>query len=550
MMKKFLASIAVLALFLVSLGFASALTLSSPGVLTLNDNQTSIVLTNNDAVAQNVSLSVSNIVSGSNQVALSVAPSQINDLAVSGTSAFAVSISSVAGKFLFGDFTANLSAVGVDAGTGASVDSADAVLTFRKSFCVGGAVDNSDGELVINSVKLDSNGKDDDVWKPFDEVTVKIDVENSGSDDVEDVIVKLGLFDSEGKDVSDDLDFESAEEDKIEVGDIKDGDEETVEFKFKVPADFDEEKYKLAVKAYSDDAGEKNQCTDTSDDMDNNFYHEVEVEKEDDEGKFIAFDNIELSLNSATCGEAVNLDFDVYNIGDEDQDQVKINLVSTDLGLKLSQEIKEDFDQGDSRTMSFSFNVPENTADKKYTLRLSAEYDYRNGNYREISEKSTDVVLEVVGCSLKPAAGGSAGINALLVSDVVKAGQEFTVKVTVTNTEASARNFAVDASDYDSWASLESISSRVVNLGAGESRDVEFVFSVKSGVKGEKSFNVDVMSGTNIQSREVAVNVEPGFSLSNLSNVFAGNSLIWVIGLVNLVLIILIIFVAVRLSRK
>ena len=55
----------------------------------------------------------------------------------------------------------------------------------------------------------------------------------------------------------------NADEEKIDLGRLNDGDEETVIFTFRVPPDFDAGSYKLAVKAYSDasNSGENLECT-------------------------------------------------------------------------------------------------------------------------------------------------------------------------------------------------------------------------------------------------------------------------------------------------
>ena len=72
-------------------------------------------------------------------------------------------------------------------------------------------------------------------------------------------------------------------------------------------------------------------------------------------------------------------------------------------------------------------------------------------------------------------------------------------------------------------------------------------FTVKNGVSGDQDFSIQVTNNGTPYSRSVSVPVE---STSSISNVFKGNSLAWIIGIVNAILIILIIVVAVRLSRK
>ena len=306
-----------------------------------------------------------------------------------------------------------------------------ASFSLMKTFCSNGAVGRN---LSITNVEFDSDGDEEDEWRPLDLITIEVEVENICDDDVDDVFVELGLFDNTGRNMVDDLNFENTNEEEIDVGRLNDGDEETVEFKFRVPADLDNGNYKLAVKTYSDDDGESNVCADTSGDLDNNFYHAISVEKEDDEGKFIAFEDLELSPTEVSCGDTANLRMDVFNVGDEDQDQVKVNLVNRDLNIDMSREIRDDLDQGDSEKIEFAFTVPE-VKDGTYTLILNSEYDFSRDTYRESSEREERILLKVIGCSL----GGSptqnedfASVSASLDSDAI-AGEELMVKVLITN---------------------------------------------------------------------------------------------------------------------
>jgi hypothetical protein len=411
--------------------------------------------------------------------------------------------------------------------------------------------------LSISNVDINSNGDKDEEWKYLDQVTIDVDVENLNNDDsIENVQVELALFDSQGKNAIKDLDFSNKDEEKIDLGDIGDGNEETATFEFKVPADVNSGNYKLAIKAYSKKSGESSECTDTSSDFDNTLYQKIEVKKEDDSGKFIAFDNIRLNPIEATCGDRVTLDTDVWNVGEDDEDQVKVNLRSSELKVDDFYEIRSDLNQGDKDKASFSFDVPEGLTDKVYSLLLSSEYDYRNGEYRDQSDDDTKVGLKIVGCSGSSGGNGGTGgttgsavrISASLDSDAV-AGQPLKVTATIRNSGTSTGTFIVGASGYEDWASLNKLSQRILTLDAGESQDVTFTFDVDGDASGEQSFTVEVQAGDKVETREVAVNIGSG-SGAGVGSLFQGNSLIWVIGIINVILIILIIVVAARVARR
>lgn len=430
------------------------------------------------------------------------------------------------------------------------------IMSVLGSFCRVGSVG---GNLSISDVEISNNGEGDDTeWELLDEIEVEIDVENEGEEDVDDVIVRIGVFDSEGNNVVDDLEFESADEDEIEIGDLGDGDEETATFTFKVPADFEDGNYQLTVKVYSDDLGESNECDDTSSALGNDGgrFEEISVDRETDEGKFIVFDNYVFSPQDATCSEKVMFTFDAYNIGDEEQDRVRISLINSELGINQEFEILNDLDEGDKETISMELNIPANAVDKSYSLRLSSDYDYRNGNYRETSDSDTLVPLKVIGCGNTPGETPSendrvASITASLESDAA-AGQKLTVKTTITNLLDEEAEFSIDVSNFDSWATLDEVSDETFSLDAGESRDIEITFTVDDDASGEESFEIEASTSAGSESRDVVVNIGEETSgsggLGGFS--FGENSYLWIIGIVNVILIVLIIVVAVRISRR
>jgi len=436
-------------------------------------------------------------------------------------------------------------------------DTTDGVsMTVEGSFCDAG---EAGGSLKIKDIEIDNNGDgDDDEWMLLDEVEIEVEIENTGNDDVDDVIVVLGFYNDNGNDETSDLEFENDDEEEIDLGDLDEDDEETVTFKFKVPADFEDGDYKLVIKAYSDDLEEENECVDTANDHTdgNDKYTKIDVQREDDEGKFIAFEDIEFTPAEATCGETVTMTLDVYNVGDEDlEDQIKIELRNTALGISEFVEIRTDLDQGDNEQISFDFVIPQGAEDKFHTLKLSAEYDYKRGSYRESSDDDEDVQFRVIGCG--PAPGGSddkiAIISASMDSDEAVAGETVVVRASVTNLKSQRAGLIVDAVGYQSWGSLDDVSPRVVDLAPGESADVLLTFTLDDDADGEESFDIQVKDGSsNIETREIALNIEGtssasgGIGLPSLGD----NAFLWVIGIINVVLVVLIIIVAVRVARR
>ncbi len=459
----------------------------------------------------------------------------------------------------FGDNIVTITAKG-KVGT-QDVTASSASINIPNTFCRAGSQGTG---LSIEDVDIENTGEGaDDEWKLLDVIEVTVDVENVGADDIEDIIVELGLFDNDGKNVADDLDFENSEEEEIEVGDLDEDDDETVVFKFLVPADMEEGDYKVAVKAYSDDVGETTLCTDR---FDGKASDDVSIEREDDEGKFIAFDNIALTPTEATCGDHVTLTADVVNIGDEDQEQVRVNLASQELRVNTATEIRNDLDQGDKESITLEFDVPQNVDDKTYQLRLSSDYDYRRGSYQESSEEDRLVPVKVFGCVTRPSGGPSptvpgptqnrlVSISAALESDALP-GSELVVKATITNVKSESANLVISALDYQSWASagrilIDNRANRIVTLGAGESKEVTFKFDVLPEATGDQSFDIEVRAGEDIQTKTVSgISFEAQESAGGFDLNLKDNRYIWIIGIVNVILVILIIIVAVRVSQR
>jgi len=282
-------------------------------------------------------------------------------------------------------------------------------------------------------------------------------------------------------------------------------------------------------------------------------FEEIDVERENDEGNFIAFEDSAITPSQLTCGEKAVLTTNVYNIGDEDQDQVKVTLFDSDLGVNTFFEIRNDLDQGDKEEVTFNFAIPQNLKDGIYYMSLWAEYDYNRGSYREKSEEETKVPVTISGCSAATTqpSGKPASITAVLGSDAA-AGKELVVDATITNLKSKSTSFVVSGLEYEDWATLSDISERIITLDAGESKEITFRFDVNNDVSGEQSFVVEARTGDNeAVTREVAVNIAGRTGgITGFASFGEGNSLIWIIGIINVVLIVLIIIVAVRISRR
>ncbi len=228
---------------LVSLSFASALSFSSPATLTRGSNSTTFSLSTDDLGDTNITSLVLNpltIVRGGATL-MFAAPtpttSQTASFIISSSNPrndIRVRVQSAPTDLPFGTYETTLTATGTNS-SGAIVN-ASIPVTYVESFCRAGAQGTN---LTIRNIDITSSGDEDLEWKLVDKVDVEVKVENNGDNDIDDVQIEIGLFDSEGRNVVNDLDFDNTDEEQADIGNLNDGDDETVTFSFRVPADFD-----------------------------------------------------------------------------------------------------------------------------------------------------------------------------------------------------------------------------------------------------------------------------------------------------------------------
>lgn len=414
----------------------------------------------------------------------------------------------------------------------------------------------NDGDVNTSKVKIldisDESGLDDEWdWKPLDEIQIDVEVENKlGEDD--DFVVEIGLYDTEEEEFVE-LNGDDEDDDTLTKDiELEDDDSETVSFDFQLPADVEDSKgrYVLYAKFYVD-GHEDDYCTSNPATTISSSAESIEITKKSRE---VIIDDVS-SPQIVSAGETVTITAKAFNIGSEDEKKVKMALTNSKLGLDLESS-PSSIDSGESDLVEFSFVVPYNAANGDYTLRLVADYDYdtSDDDYDKTSDYY-DFKLKVAGSLVNSTSGssstraGAAVISAALESDAVVAGKEMEVTVKITNLESNTTTFIVDVDSYDSWAELDSISERVITLRSGESRDITLNFNIDDDASGEQTFVIKTTAGSKIDAKEVAVEVSSNSLLSRLSNSLSDNKMIWIIGIVNLILIILIIVFAVRIFR-
>ncbi|MBD3253313.1 putative S-layer protein [Candidatus Pacearchaeota archaeon] len=438
-----------------------------------------------------------------------------------------------------------------------SLDEELVTVNIQETLCEDGEKSSDDFELRLNDVDIENDDGDDLEWIPLNSIIIDVEVESIGDDEVEDVVIELAVYDSDGDDVTDDL--EDLEDEQIEIGDLDEGDEETVTFEFKVSPDFDDGTYFVALKAYSD-GDEDEVCTSKYDDYDSDseYFEEVEVEKETDEDKQIIVDNIVTSPSTAQCGEIVQVSADVINIGDEDyEDQVRVTMEISELGVELEEVITGDFDEGDDDIVEFQFTVPEDAEEKIYTLEFRTYYDYndRHDVYEIVSDDKfiNERVFSVEGnCGEEepPTIFKSVRITAELDDETPEAlaGEELIINANLRNTGSVDTNYAVSVFGNSAWSSLVSLEPQTLTLAPGESGEVNIILNIDDDASGDEEFTIRAAFDDRSSEQEVSlsINGEEEVQTDEVLEHLRRNWFIYLIIVVNIILIIAIILVVRR----
>ncbi|MEK6897007.1 MAG: putative S-layer protein [Nanoarchaeota archaeon] len=402
------------------------------------------------------------------------------------------------------------------------------------------------GDLDVKGISFQNNGMQyntfgkDDEWFPFEEIEAEIKVENNGNNDVDDISVEWGVWDTDKQQWVIDLD----EEDEIN---LKDGKDETLILTFKIDDDMDAsldelsdgDNYRFYVVATGTVDNSTSPETCVSD------FEQVSIVIESD---FVVLDNFDVP-ETVQCSETVTITADAWNIGDNDQDEVSVLVNNRELGLS-EEDLAGDIDAFDNQKVSLTFTVPSDAEEKSYGLDfevLDEDSDvYKNDFDDDLSDFR--IPLQVSGNC-----GGESGTEeASVVANIVsggRAGQELVVRATITNNANTQKTYALNVAGYSDLASSFSLDQNTLSLNKGESKNVLITLDVNRDAAGSKTFFLELVSDGKLTRQPVTVSISEG-AAGITGFITEGNWYLWGIGLLNIVLIIIIIVVAVRIARK
>lgn len=408
-------------------------------------------------------------------------------------------------------------------------------------------INSNDLKVSIDDIRVEKGLGSDGDWFPFDKVEIDVAISNKNRDnDVNNIVLEWGLFNQK----TGTWFIEPTEEKEF---DLNNRDDTLVTVSFTLNEnDLNvnlEDLYNSDLVFYARATG------DVDNDTEYTTCHSTKTGSNDIQmhidRNFVIPTDLTV-LDDAFCGSTVQISGKVWNIGTRDQKDVTMTIYNKELGINQNFVVG-DIDSFSNKKFSATLDIPEDVQSKNYTLSLSVYDD--NGDLFESSYESLESVsslsLNVQGncASTTP----KASVSAKLQSDAVQ-GQDLLVKFVVSNLNSQKTTFNLELSGYQLWASSAELDQTSLTLDVGESAEVLATLKVDDSAEGTQNFNLLVKQGDKTLSQQVSVDINAkesaGFFNNVLSNLKQGNTYIWVIGLLNLVLIVLIIVIAVKLAKK
>ena len=390
--------------------------------------------------------------------------------------------------------------------------------------------DGTCGQIEIS--KFDIEDEDDDFY-PGDIVVVEVEVDNeySSSDedgDVEDIVIEVILYD-----LTDGDELDSIESDEFDL-DAGDEEDDLDDFELEIPADVDSDhEIRVYVLVYEDGNKDTN-CEFESQEID------VERRKHD-----VDIDKFTLTPSVANPGDTISAQIEVENIGDRDEDDVYVKLTNTALGVsQTSNEFDLDrYGKSDSdHKLTFTFTVPDDVNAGTYSIEVSV-YD-ESGDVYESGNEFKDLVISSSGTGPTdtPTDTVITSLAILSFDSNINEGGSVSIPVTITNDGSSTAQYSIEVTNIDDWA--DPVSSKTVNVGAGQSITEYMYLKTKTGVSGKHSATVNVKSGNEVVATQtVLVDIVgeaeqegEGF-FSKIGELLSNKTFLWVAGDIVLILV-------------
>ena len=343
--------------------------------------------------------------------------------------------------------------------------------------CVNGTI----GDLDVSIEDPDSN----DEFSPVDLISIEVNVENNGDDDIDDVKIEATLYD-----VTND---ERIEKVKSEKFDVNEDDDEDISLELEIPdGEIDEgNDFILFVKAF-ESGNEEKQCAEDSIDID--------IEREKDK---IVFDELNINPESIGCERELKIETKLNNVGTNEQEvYLQARILNTNLISKSDVFTLDDFNEDDHDIVKeLMINVPENIKNGNYNLEVAAYYSDKT------TVENKEIIIDGCGEEIKPVVISELGeVDADISSIITKnRGERLVIPVMIENKGESFGEFNVNLAN-----NAVEFKSKNVLLGKNQRTIVNLESNVKEDANsGDHIINIKVLSnGQILGSKAVLLKVK------------------------------------------
>jgi len=344
----------------------------------------------------------------------------------------------------------------------------------------------ADVPVTINEVKLDGDSLTPNSLNRLnvekgEEIEVKVLITaNADADNVQ-IEAEINGYEYNDREQTSDI---------THVFDVEENVTYTKRLKVKIPTKIDEDNYKLRVTV-----------TDRYDDeIVLNFNLNIDSPRHSMEIR----DIILTPEDEVRAGRALLAAVRVRNLGDRDEDSVKVTVKIPSLGLSASDYIDE-IEEDDSETSEELYlRIPACAEAGVYDVIAEVEYD---DGYEEISKEVSLEIIESDVCEASDSDSNSDSKNeepevpdvvaGSTLEDVIAGKGGSIYPITITNNAGRSRTFSVNVEGADGWATIKISPTNTVVVKAGKS-EVLYVFvgANKDTPAGPHSFTAIVKAGS------------------------------------------------------
>lgn len=201
---------------------------------------------------------------------------------------------------------------------------------------------------------------------------------------------------------------------------------------------------------------------------------------------------------TVTAGRALLTSVLVKNIGDKDEDSVKVRVSIPALGISATDYIDEIEADDSVLSEEIYMRIPNDAQAGDYTIRVTVEYDE---GYEEISTSDTITVVEAESYVEPTPVGRDKTVISITttVQELVKGEGGAVYPITLTNEGTDAKTYVISVEGADTWATYRLTPTNVVVLDAGESQTVYVYMTARdSADTGSKMFSVTISAADKV----------------------------------------------------